>query len=1023
VAELPSRRPFIGRTAELARLHTALRATIADRTGRTVVIGGEAGIGKSRLVRRFAEEVEGVQAEVVEGACLDLADEAVPYAPFVEILRTLVRETPSERLPAMLGPGRSELTRLLPELATRAADLAAPPEPDRSSQARLFELVLGVLVRLARERPLVVVIEDVHWADRSTRDLVGFVSRGLRDDPVLLVLTTRTEAAGDAAANLAFLGELEREDEVERIDVRPFDRDEVAEQAAELLDEPPLPGDVDRLVIRSDGNPFYVEELILARSTPGAALPPVLRDVLTARIAALSDGAREVLRAAAVAGRRIDDGLLAAALDVPARQLAPALREALGSGILVRVDTPAGPVSAFRHALLHEAVDAEVFPGERVALHAAFAAALEARLAGGDRSVAAVEVARHWDGAHEPGRALPYTLRAAEDAEQVYAFAEALALWLRAAAMFESIDEHGEVEGRDLPDVLFRAGECAVVFGEAARAVSFAQRALMALVPGGDTERIAGLENRLRWYLWWAGEREDAIAAVRAALAEMPDDRPTIARARALAQDAGILMMSGDLERSRDRAIEAIRMGTELKAPAETALALGVLGWDLALLGDIDAGIAEFRKGQAIGESLGSVEGMALAATNLAALLDRLGRSEEALDAARAGYAMTERYGVARSYGAVLLGHAAKAELALGRWDDAERSTSLGLRRGALDLGALWLQLNRARLLTGRGRFAEAGVLLQRAHAIDERLGGTQHRTALLAADAELAVWSGRLDEALTLGERGLAGLAQAGEADPALAWLAALVLRAVADSIAGRAWAVSGAAGGVDDGRAARGRAIAGQILEVVATAQRHPGFTTGDRVAALLALLHAEGERVEGRASPEAWAEVRNRWLALSRPFQVAYAELREAEAILASRGGRDTAAAALADAASIAATLGAVQLGDLVARLAGQTRIALPTASTPSVGASTAGASAGVGPGVGPELTPREAEVLRLVAAGWTNQQIADELFITRKTASVHVSNIMGKFGATNRGEAAALAHRLGMVTDTPLPAGRA
>jgi DNA-binding NarL/FixJ family response regulator len=1014
LADLLGRRSFVGRGAELARLRSALGRVASAHTGLTVVVGGEAGIGKSRLVQRFLDESEGVA--VVEGACLEVAGDALPYAPFVEILRELVRATPEAQLPAVLGPGRAELTRLLPELATRSADLAMTSEPDRASQARLFELVLGVLERLARERPLVAVIEDVHWADRSTRDLIGFLSRALRDDPVLLVLTTRTEVTGGAHGDPAFLAELEREDHVERIELRPFDRDEVAEQAADLLNEPPLPGDVDRLLARSDGNPFYVEELILAGST-SAALPPVLRDVLAARVAGLSPAARDVLRAAAAAGRRIDDELLAAALDVPARQLAPALREALASGILVRVDTPDGPVSAFRHALLQEAVSAELFPGERTAMHDAFATALEERLAAGDGAVPPVEIARHWDGAHEPKRALPYTIRAAGGAEQVYAFAEALGLWQRAAAMFEASGETGEVEGRDLAEVLLRAAECAVITGEAARAVQLAERALLVAVPGGDKDRIKGLENRLRWYLWWSGDRAGAIAAVRQALAELPADRPTLARATALAQEAGILMLTGDLVASRDRARQAIAMCTELDAPGETALALGVLGWDLALLGDVDAGIAEFRRGQAIGESLGSVEGMAIAATNLAALLDRVGRSEAALEAAREGYALTERFGVARTYGAILLGHAAKAELALGRWDDAERSTSLGLRRGAVDRGALWLQVNRARLLVGRGQFAEARTLLARARAIDDRLGGTEYRTALLAAEAELAVWSGRPEDALALGEQGLAAFSELGSPDPSLAWLAALVLRAVAELVdsAGTPTGWADAVAAVE-----QARSVAVRIQRAVEEARSRPGFATGPRVAALFALIQAEGDRVAGRSSQRRWVAARERWAELNRPFQVAYARLREAEAILAARGSRDDAAAALAEAASIAEGLEAMPLAEQVARLAGRARISLPASRSP-VDATTAGTTDEGRTGL--DLTPREAEVLRLVVAGWTNQQIADALFITRKTASVHVSNIMGKLGASNRGEAAALAQRLGMIADAPLPVGHA
>jgi DNA-binding CsgD family transcriptional regulator len=1014
VADALQRRAFIGRSVQLAHLQRALHDTTETGLGRCVVVGGEAGIGKSRLVERFVGE-SGGGARALTGACLEVAEDALPYAPFVEILRALVRETPTERLPALLGPGRAELTRLLPELAARASDLATPAGPDRASQARLFELVLGVLERMAAERTLILVIEDVHWADRSTRDLIGFLARALRDERVLLVLTTRTDAAGDAVGNLAFLAELEREDNVERLELQPFDRDEVAEQAAGLLDDPPGPGTIDRLLARSDGNPFYVEELILAQAVVASGLPPVLRDVLAARVTRLSPAAREVLRAAAAAGRRVDDELLAAALDRSPRDLAGALREAVDSGILVRVDAADGPVLTFRHALLHEVVDGELMGGERTALHAAFADALEARLAAGDQAVADVEIARHWDAAHQPARALPFTIRAAAAAEQVYAYPEAQRLWERAGAMFERLGLADEVEGRDLPEVLLRGAECAVLTSEPSRAVELAQRALIALYPTGDLGRLALLENRHRWYLWWAGQREQAAAAVHRALATMPADPPTLDRARTLAQEAGILMFAGDYETSRDRAQEAIDVARVIGAQGEVALALGVLGWDLALLGDVEGGIARFREGQAIGEALGSVEGMALAATNLAALLDRVGRSRESLDAAREGFALTERFGVARTYGAVLLGYAAKAELALGLWDEAERSTSDGLRRGAVDGGAEWLQINRARLLIGRGRFEEAAVLLRRARAIEGRLGGTEYATPLLAAEAELAAWTGRLEALVEIGERGLTARTPGGAPDPSLAWLAAQVMRGVADATLaiGSAWAVHHDA--VDTLADRTQRLVAG-IRAAVADAVERPGFVTGERAGAVLALLEAEGDRLDGRATPDAWSDVATRWVSLARPFHTGYARLRQAEALLASRGDRETAAAALSEATAIAADLGAAPLDELATRLAAQARLTLPprAQAAPKVAAAA-------GRDDPYDLTAREAEVLRLVAAGWTNQQIADELFITRKTASVHVSNIMGKLGATNRGEAAALAHRLGLVPEVPLPAG--
>ena len=334
----------------------------------------------------------------------------------------------------------------------------------------------------------------------------------------------------------------------------------------------------------------------------------------------------------------------------------------------------------------------------------------------------------------------------------------------------------------------------------------------------------------------------------------------------------------------------------------------------------------------------------------------------------------------------------------------------------------MWLQVNRARLLIGRGRFEEAAVLLRRARGTDARLGGTDFRTGLIAAEAELAAWSGQLEVALERGEEGLALLAGSGAPDPSLAWLAALVLRSIADAgvLAGRPKATVS-----DSVLQARARAIAAQIETAGGAASAIPWFASNERAQALLALLGGEADRVAGRSDPARWHEVGERWAALGRPFSVGYARLREAEAILASRGPRAQAAAALADGAAIAARLGAAPLAGLIATLARQARISLPTpaAAPGDTAASEAAAAAPHGAATANpyDLTAREAEVLRLVSAGWTNQQIADALVITRKTASVHVSNIMGKLGAANRGEAAALANRLGIVTDAPLPVG--
>jgi DNA-binding CsgD family transcriptional regulator len=426
--------------------------------------------------------------------------------------------------------------------------------------------------------------------------------------------------------------------------------------------------------------------------------------------------------------------------------------------------------------------------------------------------------------------------------------------------------------------------------------------------------------------------------------------------------------------------------------------------------------MARFREGQAIAERLGSVEGIALAAFNLASLLDRVGRSEASLAAAAAGYATTERLGVSRTYGGLLLGFRAKAEFSLGRWDEAEASTALGLRRGATDRAELWLATNRARVLTARGAFDEAGRLLRRAREIDDRLGGTEFRTPLLTAEAELATWEGRLADIRAIAAEGIELAEKPGPPDPSLAWLAATVLRAEAD-----------AAAAVGPNATAADRAAIAAVVARIDRAAQVAAATTREllegsrRGRALLGLIVAERGRLTGSDDPRAWAAVAVAWTEAGRPYPSSYADYRAAAAILAAGGSRKDATVSLVAAATIARELRAAPLLGRIERLARQARIDLGTPDSADARVARDDGPSGTVAALG--LTQREAEVLRLVAGGWTNQQIGDALFITRKTASVHVSNILGKLGVDHRTEAAAVAHRLGLVAEPSPPRAEA
>jgi DNA-binding CsgD family transcriptional regulator/tetratricopeptide (TPR) repeat protein len=1020
VVESPEQGGFIGRASELAVLDEAL-ARAVDGIGGGVIVGGEAGIGKTWLVDRFLESARQRGARTLVGACLEFGAGDVPYAPFLEALRLLVRSVEPERLPALLGAGRTELGRLLPELAPRVAQPALPP--DRSAPGRLFELVLGLFERLSAEQPLVLVIEDIHWSDASTLDLLAFLVRNLRQTRVLFLVTARTEELHLRPAVLQFLAELDREDQVERIELQPFGRPEVFDQLEALAGERPTAERVDEIMERSGGNPFFVEQLVAAaRERDGTIdLPPRLRDVLLARIAAVSPQARELLRAASAAGRRTDDDLLAAVLDQPRRQVTEALRDVIERGILVDADGIDDGIGGygFRHTLLREVIYGELFSGERLRLHAAFAGRLAERGEIGGVPVSAAELAYHWDAARDYEHALPAIVSAARAAETAYAFAYARRHFERAIELWDPIPNAAEVTGIDRIDLLRHAAEANVLTGSYRRAIELGRAAVDAAqhMPEPDPGRVGGLLERLCWFLYEAGDRVAATAAVEEAIRLIPAEPATGARARALAQAAGMRLLDGQHREAADLATEALTTARAASARSEEALAAGVLGWATAVLGDVDAGIAMFREGLSVADSLGGVEGIAVGYTNLASLLDRVGRTEASLEAASEGYAIAERLGVARTYGGILLGHAGKALINLGRWDEAAAVLDQGLDLDPRGRPAIWLRINQARLDTNRGRYDAAARELGEARAIDGALSEAElYHGALLTGLAELAMWQGRIADVRAAASEGFEPGRDSGPPDPALAWLATIALRAEADA--------AEVARSTRDAEALAecrewGERIGARLGELEGEVRRARLPATG-RTTALALQCRAELNRLDDSTEPGQWKVVAEAWAKIGRPYPAAYARYREAEASIGLRGSRAEAESALRAAYGTAVSLGAEPLRIRIERLAQIARVDLSVIGEDSARAGVAGrAAAETSTADRLGLTDREEEVLRLVAGGWSNQQIADALFISRKTASVHVSNILGKLGAGSRVEAAAIAHRLGLGADAPLP----
>jgi len=380
---------MVGRDEELGRLLAALEVAGRGTAASALLLAGEAGVGKTRLVDEFTERARRDGTFVLVGACLDVGETAAPFAPVAEAFRSLPAVMDPAELSEVLGGSAEQLARIVPALGQRPGHLPA-------SDGALFEHVLGVLERLGGHGRVVLVAEDVHWAGRSTIELLNFLIGNLRG-PVLILLTCRDdEPSGPSPALRSFLAELDRGGRTERVRLGRLADPQVAELVAAITGGEPSRRLVDTVRSRSDGNPFFAEE-VLAASADGLALPTELRNLVLARMQALPTGSWHVLRAAAVAGRRVEHSLLAGVTGLAEPKLLAAMRQAVEHHVL----TVDGAVYVFRHALGQEAVYADMLPAERSALHGKYAAALADRVSQRDQASAEElgQLAHHWHAA------------------------------------------------------------------------------------------------------------------------------------------------------------------------------------------------------------------------------------------------------------------------------------------------------------------------------------------------------------------------------------------------------------------------------------------------------------------------------------------------------------------------------------------------------------------------------------------------------------------------------------------------
>ncbi len=956
---------LVGRVIELDELRTALEHARASEGG-LVLVDGEAGIGKSRLIGEFVAEARAGGAEILAGSCLPFAD-AVPYAPFAQIL-------------GHLAAGDE-----LPGEVPSAADLA--------DRFRFFGWVAEQLVAAAAAQPLVVLVEDLHWADESTGDLLLFVANAVRSARVLIV-ATRRPSEGDRAGGLAVaLGELVRSGRAVQVHLGPLGPEEVGELIGRIVGSEPARGLLDRITARADGNPFFVEELVAAGG--GDDLPTTIGDVVLQRVASVDSATQQVLRVAAVIGRRVSYSLLREAVDVDAAEIDPALREALSRQLMVR----AGELYAFRHALGHEAVYNDLLPGERAALHERVAQALAAHpelALGEDPALTAAELAHHWHAAGRLAESLAASVRAGQTAELAHAPIEAQLHYGRALELWPRVADAAEVAGTDRPWLLEHAAEVASLAGSHHGALQLADQLLTELDPDREPERHARILDRRALYSWHAGDLTTSKQATEA-LREGVESGVTLAvvtRLCGVAYQAALELRYLDaLVLARD----ALAAARQTAGRPELSYALHVLGSLEGHLGDYEHGLSRLHEALDLAVLGDDVERIGSTWHNLVEAYGFAGRSDEAVELARRGLVELERFGLHRTYAALTTGQLTLALVALGRWTEADDVSAALLARGVDPYFALPVNFGRLQLYVRRGRVAAAEELLGE---LGDAFGAYDYTAGVCAAwEAELAIWQADW-------ERAHRALARADEITAATdEILLELRLTALATRLAADRFESARTSAAPDDRdvvresadrRLRRAEAFLARIEHAV-DCRSTPFHRT-------LELARAERSRLDDSPSADAWSAIVA--AAGSDVYLAAYARWRHAEALLGgqARLGKSTVAQLLGAAASGAAEVGAEPLAAAVADLARRAGVSLARDGADSEDDGSADELAARG------LTARELEVLRLLGEGRSNREIGEQLFISAKTASVHVTHILQKLNVTTRVQAAVAAQRL-------------
>ena len=1001
---------LIGRGHELDRVAAAMAAA-RDGQPAFLLVAGEAGVGKTRFLHEVANRARAMGGQVLEGGCVQVGPQGLPYGPLVEALRGLSYDLSPAELDELLGSGRAELARLMPHLLRGGEDARAFGPPDSSAQGRLFEHLLLLFERLAARTPLAVFMEDIHWADHSTLELLGFLARNLRHGPIILVASYRSDELHRNHPLLPFLAEQERTGRAERLELGRFDRSELAAQLDAILGAQTDAELIARIWDRSQGNAFYAEEL-LAAGAPAGPIPETLREVLLVRVAALSERTQDMLRIASAGGTRIAPALLANVSGTDERELEIALAEAVARHVLIAQEGPAGVRYAFRHALVQEAVYGDLLPSARTRLHAAFARELADEAPSAADSSRPAELAYHWQAAQDLPRAFDAWIRAGIAAEAIYASAEAREDFEHALELWDEIPDAAARAPLDRIELLVRAAFHAE--GPApSRSVAYIREAIGLVDATTDPTRAGLLHERLGQYGSGTLDNATTLAAYQDAVRLVPSEPPSATR-------SWVLSGLGRFYVGNNRPAEAVVVCEEALSVARAAgarevetRALVPLGMSLVLLGDVETGLATVRQAREVAADLGDVHEVARASTSIAGALSNAGRHSEAVAVGLEAEAYASRHGLGARWTPAALISVANALFQLGRWDEAAEALTRAQRYELHGLYELEVEAQLLLMEADRGHFETANRRAPRVLLLAQKFA-----SGWTAALSELALWQ---DDPLAARVAVASSISHPDTPALGMGWAFSAGIRAEAD--------LAALARSRDDETElaeslARGAALLARMRAVFEDVVSRLPHTW---VAAQLETCEAEFTRLEAAPDPERWAAAAAAWGTQGIPYERAYALMREGEAALAQHRDRPRAARALNEAWAIATRLGALPLREASEGLAARAGITLEPADSR---ASPDGEEAALQPNealnatkaakrVGPvrrgryDLTQREREVLVLIAAGRSDGEIAEALFISKKTASFHVAMIKGKLGARSRVEIATDAIGLGLI----------